>query len=306
MQRRNTKLQEFFSVKFRKLLSGAPDGIPPWLDVIAGGETGGLFMPTDAPWVIHRDFGTLVGGIRALLMQALHPGTLAGVAQHSRYEQDALGRLSGTIRWLTTTTFGSFEAVAGEAARVNRLHERVTGVYETGSGENRDYRAADQDLLLWVHAAFTDSFLTAHELYASRAIPGGADAYVSQWRRSVEPLGLSGAPQSRTELDAYLQRCLIDGTLRVDETTERVVRFIKRPPLPPFASLAYRVLFAAAVASLKPEFQELLKLKAPSLRIMRPVTRASLKLLELLMGPESPIEEGALRRLERIGLLGPK
>ena len=33
----------------------------------------GYFLPSDAPWVVHADFGTLVGGIRALLMQALHP-----------------------------------------------------------------------------------------------------------------------------------------------------------------------------------------------------------------------------------------
>lgn len=306
MSAKNTRLQEYFSVKFRRLLSGAPDGNPPWLDVIAAGETGGLYLPTDAPWVVHRDFGTLVGGVRALLLQALHPGTLAGVAQHSRYEQDALGRLAGTIRWLTVTTFGSFEAVSGEASRVNRLHDRVSGEYSGAKGQVRSYRAADPVLLLWVHAAFTDSFLTAHELFASRSIPGGADAYVSQWRRSVEPLGLVTSPSSRSELDAYLMAQLTSGVLRVDETTRNVVRFIQKPPLPWAAGLAYRVLFAAAVASLRPEFRELLGLKAPSLRVMQPITRFSLKALEFIIGPESPIEEGALRRLKRLGLLDPK
>ena len=89
-------------------------------------------------------------------MQALHPGSLTGVAQHSRYEQDPLGRLSGTIRWLTVTTFGSHEAIKGEAARVNRMHKTVSGSYETAAGETKDYRAADKDLLLWVHVAFMD------------------------------------------------------------------------------------------------------------------------------------------------------
>lgn len=306
MSPKNTRIQEYFSVKFRRLLSGAPDGNPPWLDVIASGETGGLYLPTDAPWVVHRDFGTLVGGIRALLLQALHPGTLAGVAQHSRYEQDALGRLAGTIRWLTVTTFGSFEAVSGEASRVNRLHDRVKGEYPGTDGEARAYRAADPELLLWVHAAFTDSFLTAHEFFASRAIPGGADTYVAQWRRSVEPLGLADAPRTRADLDAYLSGQLASGNLRVDETTRNVVRFIRKPPLPWAAGLAYRVLFAAAVASLRQEFRELLGVSAPSLKVMRPVTRLSLKALEVIIGPESPIEEGALRRLGRLGLLDPK
>ena len=302
---KNNAFQEFMSVKFRRLLSGDPDGIPPWLELVAQGDKPGYFMPTDAPWIVHRDFGTLVGGIRALLMQAMHPGTLAGVAQHSRYEQDALGRLAGTIRWLTTTTFGSVDAVASEASRVNRLHERVTGEYTDASGAPKPYRASNGDLLLWVHAAFTDSFLTCHLMYAWRDLPGGADAYVSQWSKSVSPLGLSRVPMSKVELDEYIDKCLSDGTLRVDETTLRVVKFIKRPPLPVVAGIAYRLLFAAAVASLRPEVQRMLGLKALPVWFIQPVTRGALKFLNLLIGPESPIEEGALRRLERIGLLDP-
>jgi uncharacterized protein (DUF2236 family) len=302
---KNNAFQEFMSVKFRRLLSGDPKGIPPWLELVAQGDKPGYFMPTDAPWIVHRDFGTLVGGIRALLMQALHPGTLAGVAQHSRYEQDALGRLSGTIRWLTTTTFGSVDAVASEASRVNRLHERVTGEYNDAAGVAKPYRASNEDLLLWVHAAFTDSFLTCHQMFAWREIPGGADAYVSQWSKSVAPLGLSRVPMSKAALDEYILGCLADGTLRVDATTLRVVKFIKRPPLPKVAGLVYRVLFAAAVASLRPEVQKMLGLKALPVWFIQPLTRASLKFMNLLIGPESPIEEGALRRLKRIGLLDP-
>ena len=101
---------------------------------MASGEGRGLYLPDDAPWVVHADLGTLVGGVRALLMQALHPGSLAGVRTHSRYKDDPLGRLAGTIRWLTITTFASHEALAAEASRVNRMHDRVKGQYESSSG----------------------------------------------------------------------------------------------------------------------------------------------------------------------------
>ena len=74
-------------------------------------------------------------------MQALHPGSLTGVSEHSRYEQDPLGRLSVTIRWLTVTTFGSIEAINGEAGRVNRMHKTVSGEYQTSTGETKGYRA---------------------------------------------------------------------------------------------------------------------------------------------------------------------
>ena len=299
----NNKLQDFFSKQFRALLSNEPSGTPPWLDTIAKGETGGLYLPTDAPWVVHRDFGTLVGGVRALLMQALHPGTLAGVAQHSRYEQDALGRLAGTIRWLTVTTFGSHEAVASEASRVNRLHDRVKGQYEDSTGKPKEYKAKDQDLLLWVHIAFTDSFLTCHQDYAWRTIPGGADAYVDQWAKSVEPLGLSNVPHSKVELDKQLAGYLDRNELRVDETTLRVIKFIRNPGLPLAVMPIYKLLFAAAVVSLRPEHRKLLKLRVLPSWLVKPLTRLTLRSIQILIGNDSPIEDGALDRLRRLGLI---
>ena len=299
----NNKLQDFFSKQFRALLSNEPSGTPPWLDTIANGESGGLYMPTDAPWIVHRDFGTLVGGIRALLMQALHPGTLAGVAQHSRYEQDALGRLAGTIRWLTVTTFGSHEAVASEASRVNRLHDRVKGQYEDSTGKPKEYKAKDQDLLLWVHIAFTDSFLTCHQDYAWRTIPGGADAYVDQWAKSVEPLGLSNVPHSKVELDKQLAGYLDRNELRVYETTLRVIKFIRNPGLPLAVMPIYKLLFAAAVVSLRPEHRKLLKLRVLPSWLVKPLTRLTLRSIQILIGNDSPIEDGALDRLRRLGLI---
>jgi uncharacterized protein (DUF2236 family) len=301
-------MQEWMSIRFRRLLSGAPDGTPPWLDIIARGDDVGLYVPTDAPWVIHRDFGTLVGGIRALLMQALHPGSLAGVADHSRYEKDPLGRLAGTIRWLTITTFGSHEAVNQEASRVNRLHERVTGEYVTGQHETRAYRAADPDLLLWVHVAFMESFLVAHEMYAANPIPRGnattpADNYVKQWGRSVEPLGLHKTPSTRREMDDIITDLWKRRVLVSTESTTAVVGFIRRPPLPLAVRPIYRLLFNAAVVSMRPEFRSMLGLTAKPRWTVVPLTRFVLRLIRVAIGPESPIEDGALNRLRRIGVL---
>jgi uncharacterized protein (DUF2236 family) len=304
--KKNNRLQEFLSKKFRKLLSGDPEGVPPWLSVVQEGEEGGLFLPEDAPWVVHADFGTLVGGIRALLMQALHPGSLAGVRDHSRYEKDPLGRLSGTIRWLTVTTFGSRTAVMHEASRVNRLHERVKGDYQTGTGEHTSYKAADKDLLLWVHIAFMESFLVAHQYYSWKEIPrgklsSGADNYISEWSKSVEPLGLNQVPMNEKELREEIDRFFLSGMLTAREDTLRVVEFIKRPPLPLLARPIYALLFEAAVLSLRPEFRDLLRLRAKPKWIILPVTRWTLRAMRLSIGPESPIEEAAIARLERIG-----
>jgi uncharacterized protein (DUF2236 family) len=298
MPSKNTKLQEKLSIRFRKLLSGATDGNPPWLGVVAEGNDVGLFSPQDAPWIIHRDFSTLVGGVRALLMQALHPGSLAGVAQHSRYEQDPLGRLSGTIRWLTVTTFGSQEAVQNEAGRVNRMHTKVSGEYQTAQGETTGYRAADPRLLLWVHIAFMESFLRAHQNYSKAPIPGGADAYVKLWGQSVAPLGLTDVPASEAELNQLLDE--FSEELIVTEKTESVIKWIKNAPLPLMTKPVYKLLFYSAVASLDPRFRELIGIRSAPLWVLRPITTNMLALMRFAIGPESPIEDAALRRIERV------
>ena len=297
---KNNALQENLSRRFRKLLSGAQDGIPPWLPVVAEGDEPGYFLPTDAPWIVHADFATLVGGVRALLMQALHPGSLTGVAQHSRYEEDPLGRLSGTIRWLTVTTFGSVTAIKNEANRVNRMHDRVSGSYQKSDGTKTGYRAADKDLLLWVHIAFMDSFLRAHQNYSLKPIPGGADEYVRLWARSVEPLGLSSAPKSESELLATLNDYYPQ--LVVTEKTKDVIRWIKNAPLPPLAKPVYKLLFYSALASIPDPYRQLIGIRAAPLWLLRPVTTSLLRFMRLAIGPESPIEDAARARLIRAGV----
>ena len=305
---KNNAAQEYLSRRFRKLLSGDPNGVPPWLGVVAEGEEPGYFVPTDAPWVVHADFGTLVGGIRALLMQALHPGSLTGVKNHSRYESDALGRLAGTIRWLTVTTFGSKTAVANEASRVNRLHEKVKGEYQKGTGETIPYKAADKDLLLWVHIAFMESFLVSHQMYSARPIPKGsaatgADNYIAQWSISVAPLGLEKCPMTSSELNREISELFEAGLLVSTPDTEKVVEFIKNPPLPISAKPIYGLLFDAAVVSLRPEFRKLLGLSAKPRWIVVPLTRFIFRFMRLAIGPESPIEDASIARLQKIGAL---
>jgi uncharacterized protein (DUF2236 family) len=234
-------------------------------------------------------------------MQALHPGSLGGVSQHSRYEQDPIGRLSGTIRWLTVTTFGSLEAIQGEANRVNRLHDKVVGKYETAAGEQRPYKAADPDLLLWVHVAFMDSFLRAHQNYSVKPIPGGADEYVRLWADSVKPLGLASAPMSESELIQTLEG--FKPLLVVTEKTKQVIHWIKKAPLPAVAKPVYALLFHSALASLPADYRAMIGIRSWPLWFTRPVTTTLLRIMRASIGPESPIEDAAKARLRRAGAI---
>ena len=295
-------IQNALGTRFRRIITDSPDGMPPWLEQVAEGEDAGLFSPTDAPWVVHGDLATLIGGIRALLVQALHPGSLAGVSQHSRYEQDPLGRLAGTTKWLTITTFGSCSAIEAEASRVNRMHARVQGEYTDNSGQVHAYRAADKDLLLWVHVAFTDSFLATHQMYGSEPIPGGADSYVRLWAKSVVPLGLDDVPLSSTELELLIASLIDNHTLTVTPITKKVIQFIRKPPLSRTARAVYLLLFHAALVTLSPQMQTLVGIKPWPKWLVVPMTRALLRIMRLAIGSHSPLEDAALSRLSRIGV----
>ena len=67
----------------------------------------GWFGPGSTIWAVHADAATLVGGVRALLVQAMHPTVLAGFDQHSDYREDPESRLQRTAAFVTVTTFGT-------------------------------------------------------------------------------------------------------------------------------------------------------------------------------------------------------
>jgi uncharacterized protein (DUF2236 family) len=282
---------------FRKNVSGSKDGLPDWARDIALGDDPGLFKADGAVWKVHGNLGTLVGGVRALLLQAAHPAPLAGVAQHSRYETDPMGRLAGTTRWLTITTFGSIEVIEREAKRVNAMHSKVSGNYIDKTGAHSNYRAQDSRFLLWVHCAFTDSFIKSH-LALGYALPEGGDEYVSDWAKSAIALGLTNAPKSMAELEAVLNDFRKKDLARSEKTSE-VVGFILRPPFGKTGLLFYRIIASAAIATLDKNELEILGLK-PKSKIWLKLARGALNIFSAILGPESPSQNLARQRLARI------
>ena len=281
---------------FRKAVSGDPDGAPDWVRSMADGSDVGYFGPGSAPWAVHGSLPTIVGGVRALLMQALHPGALAGVMQHSRYETDAFGRLAGTTQWLTVVTFGDRAAADRECARVKGLHRKVTGTYESAQGTT-PYAASDPDLLRWVHVAFTDSFLATHEVWGG-PIPGGPDAYVREWAKAGELVGVVDPPRSVAELRSQIAD--YGPVLRGDEASARTVSFIKNMPFPLAAKPAYGLLFAGAVSTMPPKHRALLRLPTVPLTLTKPLISTLLGTLGLVLGPESPSMRAAESRVESL------
>ena len=81
---------------------------------------------------VHGDSSMFVGGIRALLLQSLHPLAMAGVDAHSGYRGDPWGRLQRTSYFLAVTTFGRASDAKAATERVKAIHRRVTGTAPDG------------------------------------------------------------------------------------------------------------------------------------------------------------------------------
>ncbi|MDN3495755.1 oxygenase MpaB family protein [Planococcus sp. APC 4015] len=278
-------------------LAGDPDGTPAWVRAIADGDDDGWFADGDAVWTVHAGTATFVAGIRALLIQALHPGALAGVHDFSRYREDPIGRLTGTVRWIICVTYGSTEQAQRETARVGRMHRRVEGTYTTDAGP-RAYSAADAGLVEWVHIAFTEAFLGAHERWGG-PIPGGPDAYVRGWATAGRLMRVPEPPETVAELRARMDGYLERGELRRDERVDEVVRFLRDVPFTGSMRVAYRVLFAAAVASLPRRYRALLGLRRTVLPVVT-LTRIVLAVSQRALGAGPRAQDFARERHRRL------
>lgn len=199
----------------------------------------GLFGPGSRMWHVNREAVLLGAGPAALLLQIAHPLVAEGVAAHSRFEADPMGRLRRTLGTTLGMVFGD-DAVAGASvARLNRIHARVFGeVHDAIASEATgasDYRALDPQLLLWVQATLS---ITSVQAYRAWVGPISEDEAAALWQESRalgRQLGIPDAASPRDWLgllewfDAQLGP---GGPVRVTPTARAIARTIVRPPLP--------------------------------------------------------------------------
>ena len=195
---------------------------------------------------VHADASMFVGGLRALLLQSLHPLAMAGVAEHSDYRGDPWGRLQRTSTFLAVTTFGPAADAQRAVDRVRGIHQRVHGVAPDG----RPYRASDPHLLEWVHIAEVDSFLLAHRRYGAQPLDqAGRDGYVADTACVARALGVPDPPLTERALQDRIEafRPELSGTPAAREAA----RFLLlTPPLPIVARAPYGLLAATSVSML--------------------------------------------------------
>lgn len=217
------------------------------------GADPGYFGPESVTWQLHSDPMMWVAGVRALYLQALHPRAVRGVMQNSDFRKDAWGRLMRTANFVGTLSYGTKEAAEQAGARVRRIHALLKAD-DPVTGER--FGIDDPELLLWVHCAEIDSYLTVVRRSGFRLSDAQADRYVGEHRVDARLVGLdpAGVPGTVAELAAYFDSVRPD--LAVTADARAVDDFLRRPPthplLVPARALVWRRVAGLAYASLPP------------------------------------------------------
>ncbi|MDQ6839757.1 MAG: DUF2236 domain-containing protein [Actinomycetota bacterium] len=212
----------------------------------------GLFAPDSVTWRIHADPVCVIGGMRALLIQALEPRAMAGVDQHSSFREDPWARFRNTATFITTATFGRRDDAERVGAVVRRVHQFVQG-NDPVTGQR--YRADDPELLAWVHNVLVHSLLMSKRRYGGGITAADADRYIVEMTRLAELVGLPAdeVPHSAAGLRVYFR----DRPLVISEVAHEAKRTVLAPPLPARVRPAWALLDVAAVALLPKKVRDL-------------------------------------------------
>lgn len=202
----------------------------------------GFYAPESIVWKIHSDPSMVVGGIRALLQQALHPVAMDGVAKNSNFREDAWGRLQRTGDYVSTLSFAPREDAEALAARVRSVHTKLG--------------LDDPHLLLWVHMSLVDSFQDVALRSGMHLSSQDQDQYVLEMLTFAELVGINpeSVPKNMQELKNYFEN--IAPELEASDDAKRAALFLAVPPMPTAirfttpAAPAWATLSALATAAL--------------------------------------------------------
>lgn len=211
--------------------------------------------------MVHADLvGMMVGGIRALLLQMLHPDALQGVIDHSNFREDMHGRLRRTAKFIAVTTFAHRDEAMKAIERVNRIHSKVSGTLPDGT----PYSATNPRTLAWVHVTEASSFLAGYLRHVRPDMPGyEQDEYYRQFAVIAKALGADPVPINRNEAEEVLRE--LRDELRTSPEAREIAQLVltQRPPGTPPGMQG--VLGGDAVEILPPFARTMLGLQRPGI-----------------------------------------
>ena len=213
----------------------------------------GYFSPDSMIWKVSREGVLMLGGGRALLMQAAHPLAVAGVVEHSDYRENPWSRLERTMTAVWTVVYGSREEADRVGARVRELHRHVRGRLAATAGPypaGTEYRATDPDLLMWVHASLVDTALLMYRNYVSPLSEAEQESYYQDMKLLAQIFGTPerAIPDSLRDFRVYMRERLASDAICVTDAARQVAdSTILNPPVPlPFRPAFQAINFISA------------------------------------------------------------
>jgi uncharacterized protein (DUF2236 family) len=198
----------------------------------------GGFTPESPIWRISREWALMLGGGRALLLQAAHPLALAGVMEHSDYERDVWGRLRNTMTYVWGVVYGSEEEAERLGRRVRSIHKTVHGTLPRDMGpfpRGTAYSAEDPELLLWVHSTLVDTALLMYRTYVGPLSTDDMEGFWQDHRKLIAFIGVPerDIPATYDDFRAYWRTMIDSNVICVTpEAMELARATVMRPPLP--------------------------------------------------------------------------
>lgn len=246
---------------------------PPTTFLTPAGDPG-LLGPDSMPWEVHDDFmAMMVGGIASLILQALHPGALAGVWDHSSFRRELQARLGRTAYFIAATTYGPSAMANQMIDKVNRIHKHITGMDEFG----KPYSARDPHLLNWVHLTETSSFMNAYVRYRNPQVSKiNMDRYFSEMRLIGNRLGASNLPDTASATDEAITAYLPE--LHYGERARTIINLLDEYPSSPGSRPFVRLVSKAGFMNLPDWVFPLIEHKTPS-TLERMAVQSALKLI---------------------------
>lgn len=226
-----------------------------------------LLGPSSIAW---RIFTTpvvpLIGGLRTLAIEALHPHAMRGVFDHSDYLQRPLGRLQRTATYVAATALGTVEEAERAGQLVRSIHKHVRG-HDPVTG--RAYSADDPEAQVWVHLAQWYSYLISHRIFVGDLTPEEEDRFVAEGVKVATLVGTPAemVPSSVAEARDYFDE--VRPRLCVTEGAVEAIAFVTGRRLPKtFQQAAVlpgtRLLGTAAIATIPRDLRRLMGVDRPT------------------------------------------
>jgi uncharacterized protein (DUF2236 family) len=216
------------------------------------------FGPDSMMWRINRERVVLLAGPAAAVLQVAHPQVAMGVAAHSKFRTDSIGRLHRTLEAVYSVAFGTSEEVERVRDGVARAHRPVRG---------KGYSAFDSEAQLWVLATLIMGSVNMYQRFVGKLTVPELDRFLEENSRFGEVFGLDPRilPNSWSGFERYYAETLNGPLLGSHPLCAEVANAVIKPDAPWFMRALSPVFRAMTIEYLPLTLRERLRIRQGSL-----------------------------------------